>query len=435
MGYNDIIGRTDVAESMVPDQIVNEILQEAPKASVVLSRARRANMTSKKAKQPVLSALPKAYWVNGDTGLKQTTKDEWDQIYMTAEELAVIVPIPNALVDDSNVPLWNEIRPLLAEAIGRKVDDAALFGVDRPASWPQAIIPSAIAAGNTVYKGTGSDLGVDVAMLNQKIAEQGFGVNGFATKPGMQWELVGLRNDSGTPIYTQSLSSTPEQGLYGYPLNECTNGSWISADAELLSADWTKFVVGIRQDITFDLFSEGVISDADGKIVLNLMQQDTKALRVVFRVGFQCAKPLTRVAGFAGYPAGVIQPSTYTVNATVPSASTVVFDKTCGDIQDNITIDNRTIRGDLKYIADWTSQGFDMSKGHHFVCIHFMTETAGASLVAEAVPSQGSPSASFTDDEAVIQVNEKTTAIKITETVSGVPFAKEYPLFVNLRKA
>lgn len=310
-GFANIIGRSD-AEGLLPDQVINEIIQEAPKSSVILDRAKPVRMSSKKAKQPVLSSLPEAYWVDGDTGMKQTTKNAWTGLTITAEELAVIVPIPDAVIDDANVPLWDQIKPLLAEAIGKKVDDAGLFGVDKPASWPTAIIPGAIAAGNTVEAGTGADLGVDVASLGQMVAEDGFGITGFATKPGLQWQLVGLRSETGVPIYTPSLSAGTPAGLYGYPLNEVMNGSWDADAATLLAADWSKFVVGIRQDITYDLFSEGVISDASGKVILNLMQQDTKALRVVFRVGFQVAKPITRVAGGTGYPAGVIVPADVT---------------------------------------------------------------------------------------------------------------------------
>lgn len=310
-GFANIIGRSD-AEGLLPDQVINEIIQEAPKSSVILDRAKPVRMSSKKAKQPVLSSLPEAYWVDGDTGMKQTTKNAWTGLTITAEELAVIVPIPDAVIDDANVPLWDQIKPLLAEAIGKKVDDAGLFGVDKPASWPTAIIPGAIAAGNTVEAGTGVDLGVDVASLGQLVAEDGFGITGFATKPGLQWQLVGLRSETGVPIYTPSLSAGTPAGLYGYPLNEVMNGSWDPEAATLLAADWSKFVVGIRQDITYDLFSEGVISDADGKVILNLMQQDTKALRVVFRVGFQVAKPITRIGGGTGYPAGVIVPADVT---------------------------------------------------------------------------------------------------------------------------
>ena len=38
---------------------------------------RRATMSTKTKALPVLSALPVAYWVNGDTGLKQTSEAAW----------------------------------------------------------------------------------------------------------------------------------------------------------------------------------------------------------------------------------------------------------------------------------------------------------------------------------------------------------------------
>ena len=310
MAYNDIIGTPDVTDAMVPEQTSKEILQEAPGSSVILERARRVPLSKKKAKQPVLSGLPMAYWVDGEAGLKQTTKATWENLTITAEELAAIVPIPDALIDDSDVPLWAEIRPLLAEAIGQKVDDAAIFGADKPASWPTALVPGAIDAGNVLEEGTHADFGADVAALAGMVSEKGVAVNGFASRPGLQWKMVGLRDTTGQPIYTQGLAGSTPNGLYGYPLNEVRNGAWNSEAAELLAADWSKVVVGVRQDITYDLFREGVITDADGKVILNLMQQDSKALRVVFRVGFQIAAPVSRVSNTRAYPAGVLTPAT-----------------------------------------------------------------------------------------------------------------------------
>jgi hypothetical protein len=49
----------------------------------------------------VLSALPVAYWVNGDTGLKQTTDAAWAGLMLEAEEIATILPVPEAVVDDA----------------------------------------------------------------------------------------------------------------------------------------------------------------------------------------------------------------------------------------------------------------------------------------------------------------------------------------------
>lgn len=331
-GYDQIIGRADVADAMLPDQVVNEIIQTAPEDSVVLTRAKKVRMSTKKAKQPVLATLPEAYWVDGDTGLKQTSDATWSGITITAEELAVIVPIPDALISDSNVPLWDQVRPLLKEAIGKKVDRAALFGINKPASWPTGIIPAALNANNRVELGAtipGSTDKYDLASAFLAIAEKaskvGSSVNGFSARPGLSWNLRGLRGADG-----QYLFGSPTQGgapsLFGFNLDEVRNGAWDDRLAVGMAIDWSKFVVGVRQDITYDLFSEGVISDANGKVILNLMQQDTKALRVVFRVGFQVAQPRTRLDGGSfAYPAGVITPSalTYPGSATAVTLGTV----------------------------------------------------------------------------------------------------------------
>lgn len=315
-GFAEIQGRGDLyGPTMLPDQLSREIIQTAPQSSVVMARARKVPMSTKTMKQPVLASLPDAYWVNGDTGLKQTTKMAWSGVSMTAEELAVIVPIPDALIADSTVPLWDEIKPLLVEAVGKKVDEATIFSTDKPASWPSALVPGAIAAGNSVALGTGEDIGVDIATLGERLAIDGFSFNGFISRPGLHWSLVGLRDASGKPIFgtpdqNNLVNGVPTASLYGYPLNEVTTGVWDPADAVLLGADWTKVVIGIRQDITFQMFSEGVISDETGKVILNLMQQDSKALRLVFRVGFQVANPITRLNQDAAtrYPAAVILP-------------------------------------------------------------------------------------------------------------------------------
>jgi len=309
--YDSLISRDDLGGALIPQPVANEIIQEAPGQSVMLQRGRRVTLSSKTLKQPVLSTLPEAYWVNGDTGLKQTTESTWDQVVITAEEIAALVPIPDAVIDDANVPVWAQVKPLLVEAVGKLVDQAALFGTGKPASWPTAVIPAAIAAGNTVAAGTGADLGVDVASLAGLVAKDGFAVNGFASAPGLQWELVGLRNANGTPIYTPSLSAGAPGGLYGFPLNEVTNGAWDPTAATLLSADWSKFVIGMRQDITFKMLDQAVITDDTGKVIFNAPQQDSQIMRVVMRVGFQVANPLTRVNGDAAtrYPAGVLTPA------------------------------------------------------------------------------------------------------------------------------
>lgn len=78
----DAIARNK-AEALIREQLVNTIQQDVPKSSIVMQLGTRlANMTSNQTKIPVLSMLPLAYWVNGDTGMKKTSKQEWDNVYI-----------------------------------------------------------------------------------------------------------------------------------------------------------------------------------------------------------------------------------------------------------------------------------------------------------------------------------------------------------------
>lgn len=296
----------------IPETIATEVIQEAVKQGIVLNRARKVPMSTKTYKQPVLSTLPEAYWVNGDTGLKKTTKMSYRIPVMTAEELAAIAVIPDAVFDDTNIDLWAALKPLIAESIALKIDQAAIFGVDKPASWPTALVPGAVAAGNVVAAGgstaVAGDLGVDVAKLGIKIASNsGYKMRGFVAPLGFEWQMLALRDADGKPLYDSA-----SQALYGrYPVDEMEAGGWADTtpDTLMVGVDWDKCFVGVRQDITIKMLDQAVLSDADGNIIINLAQQDAKAMRIVFRPGFQIFNPATRLTEDTAklYPAGVIR--------------------------------------------------------------------------------------------------------------------------------
>ena len=84
-------------------------------------------MTSNQTRMRVLDTLPTAYWVDGDTGFKQTSMQAWDNVYINAGELAVIVPIPEAVVADADTDLIGEITPRINESIGKRFDAADLI--------------------------------------------------------------------------------------------------------------------------------------------------------------------------------------------------------------------------------------------------------------------------------------------------------------------
>jgi HK97 family phage major capsid protein len=281
--YNSLTDRSD-AGALIPEEVAAAIIQSLPAASVALTSFRRATMSRAQQRMPVLSVLPIAYWVEGDTGLKQTSEINWANKYLDARELAVIIPIPANVIDDSDFDMWGEAKPRLVEAFGAKIDAAALFGSDKPAGWPDSIVEQAIAAGNEYTIGdSGADISVDISELMGLVEEDGFDVNGFWARRKIRARLRSLRDDNGQPIFVQSIQAGTPSVLYGEALSFVQNGSWDNTEA-LIAGDTNAAIIAVRQDITYKLLTEAVISDADGKVVLNLAQQDAVALRATMRV-------------------------------------------------------------------------------------------------------------------------------------------------------
>ncbi|MGE9977184.1 phage major capsid protein [Coprococcus catus] len=297
-GDTSIIDRSG-AESLIPTQESNEIIQGAITQSAVLSRGRRlANMTSRQYKMPVLDMLPIAYFVNGDTGQKQTTKQQWDKKYITAEEIAVIVPIPEAVLDDSEYDIWAEVRPRITEAFGKVIDSAILFGVDKPTSWRNDVVATATAAGTIVTLGSADNL-YDKIMSEDgviaKVENCGYFVNGHMADISMRAKLRGLKNTNGDPLFKSDLQGSTQYALDGSPMVFPNNGAFDKSKALMISGDFSQLVYSIRQDITFKLFTEGVVQNTDGSIAYNLMQNDMVALRAVMRLGWEIPNPINSV--------------------------------------------------------------------------------------------------------------------------------------------
>lgn len=289
-----IIDRTG-AEALIPEENAREIIQGAVAQSAALSMGRRlANMTSKQTKLPVLDALPIAYFVDGDTGQKKTTKQQWDKKILYAEEVAVIVPIPEAVLDDADYDIWGEVRPRIQEAFGKVIDQAIFFSTGKPTNWRAGLVPSATAAGATVALGT-NDL-YDVIMgeggVIAKVEESGFFVSGHLADISMRAKLRGLKDKQDRPLFLASMQQAGNYTLDGSAMTFPRNGAWDPTAALMVSGDFSQLVYSIRQDITFKLFTEGVVQNTDGTIAYNLMQNDMVALRAVMRLGWEIPNPI-----------------------------------------------------------------------------------------------------------------------------------------------
>lgn len=296
MPYNNLISRTD-AQALIPEDVSREIWKNMPKQSAAMTLFQSRRLSRNQQRVPVLSVLPTAYFVNGDTGLKQTTEQNWANKYFNVEEIAAIVPIPEAVLDDADFDIWGEIRPNIEEAIGRTLDAAVFFGTNKPASWPTDIVAAAVAAGNVVARGANNaaagGLAGDFSDLFGTVEADGFDVNGVLATRAYRGRLRQVRDTQGRQQQEiRSMVGTDE--IFGVTVQYPMRGMWptgLSA-AEAIAGDFSEGKLGVRQDITYKILTEAVITDNTGAIQYNLAQQDMVALRVVFRVAWQVSNAI-----------------------------------------------------------------------------------------------------------------------------------------------
>ena len=300
------------AEALMPEEYQREIIQEVTQMSTIMSMGYKApDMARGQRRLPILSVLPTAYFVNpgpqdrGDIGFKRTSRVMWENKYIDAEELAVIVAIPEAVLDDSDYDIWAEVKPKLLEAYGIAFDMAVLYGTNAPAVWPTSIVTAATAANHLIVDdgSTSNDLYDKIMSENgllSKIEEDGFDNSGFVGHLRMKARLRGLRDANGLPIfksiYKEGMQGGTLYNLDGESIMFPKNGA-IDPDRSLMIAgDWSKLMYAMRKDITWKLLTEAVIQDpTTGEILYNLAQQNMVALRSCMRLGWQVPNPINRV--------------------------------------------------------------------------------------------------------------------------------------------
>jgi HK97 family phage major capsid protein len=295
MPFNNILSRSDTA-ALVPEEVANDMLGHvATQTSATLQTFRRVPVASGQVRFPILSALPVAYWVAGDTGLKQTTEEQWSNKFLNIEEMAVIVPVPENVLDDvgddGGFDLWGEVQPDVEIAIGRTLDDATFFGVNAPATFPTSVSAACAAQGtpNTFAEaatqaegGIQDDIDACIALLEP----QGFDPTHIVANRTLRSKLRRARSTIGERLsgVNPDISEYLDLGIV-YPMRGLFPTG--AGRVEAFVGDYSEFVVGVRKDVSFKLLTEAVIQDGSGNIVYNLAQQDMVAMRFTFRVGWQ----------------------------------------------------------------------------------------------------------------------------------------------------
>lgn len=296
------IDRTAAAE-LFQEAVAPRVAEKATESSVVLGSLPVIPMGDKVMRMPVLSALPTAAFLTADQDVKPTSVASWDKVLLTAEEVAVIVPISETVIADSSIDVVAKVTDLIAQEFGRVVDAAALFGTGAPASWPSGgLYGIADTASQTVQQS--AVVADDWNDLFAELEEIGYDVTDvFATKR-VKSILRGQKDGNDSPLYVPTQGGAGVGEVYGVPVKYPSGGAWSDADVLALAVDRSTVTFGLRQDVTIKILSEATLTGFG-----NLAEKDSIAVRAVMRVGFAVANPVTLDTGDQEYGVAALNKS------------------------------------------------------------------------------------------------------------------------------
>jgi HK97 family phage major capsid protein len=318
MPYANVEGRS-ATQALVPEEVANDMLGHvATQTSAVLAQFKKVPVMSGQSRFPILSALPFAYWVNGDTGLRQTTEEQWSNKFLNIEEIAVMVPVPinvlDDVSDDGGFDLWSEVMPDCEIAIGRTLDAAVFFGTNAPSTFPTCIVTDAEARGFEFEEGSSTAEGGVQNDLDETIGQleiAGFDPSGIVANRTLKGKLRRARSTIGERLTGVNPEITEYMGMgISYPMRGLFPTG--AKRAEAFVGDYTEFAVGVRKDISVEFLKEAVIQNSAGEIVVNLAQQRMVAMMLTCRFGWQVSNRIRydQTDETKRYPVGILKSKT-----------------------------------------------------------------------------------------------------------------------------
>ena len=275
------ITKTD-AEALFDEALASELINSLSQSSSALQSLTVIPMGTKTTRIPVLSALPTAAFLAADQDPKPLSEAAWTSKTLTAEEVAVIIPISETVLEDASIDVVARTTQLIVQEFGRVLDAAVFFGTGAPATFPVGGIFGAIAAGNKAQ--ATSDISGDLNAMFGKVEQYGLDVTDVYATRALKAQLRGITTALGTPVYVPSEGAANVGSVYGvstrYPLG------WDSTKAVAMAINDGSAIIGLRSDVKTKILTESSLTGFG-----NLAEKDSIAIRAVMRVAFQIANP------------------------------------------------------------------------------------------------------------------------------------------------
>ncbi|MEE8667232.1 MAG: phage major capsid protein [Bifidobacterium mongoliense] len=303
------ITREDVA-ALIQEEYSNVLLGTVDEQSAAIKAFGTVPLGTKVTNAPVLASLPEAKWVSeaaDATGKKPTSKATWSNKQFIVEEIAVIVPIHEDVLEDATEDLITDITKLGGTAIGKKLDQAVFFGQDKPATWTSDDLFAAATSAGSLFQVAASagkdDLAGSIYQAASAVDDSGADPTAIISAGSLRFKLANLRASDGTAIY-QALSNNGvvADNIAGLDASFARNGSWDNTKALALIADADRVKIGVRQDITVKFLDQATVNG------VSLAETDRVAFRFKARYAYVLGNSMA-ASGTVSKPVAAVIPA------------------------------------------------------------------------------------------------------------------------------
>lgn len=307
------ITRADVA-TLIQEEYSNVFLDAVgdTEGSAVIRAFGTVPLGTKITNAPVLTTLPEAAWVSESStlaaGVKPTSKAVWGNKRFVVEEVAVIIPVHEDVLEDMTEDGLENLSILGGRAIGKKLDEAVLFGQDKPSTWTDLDLLAAATAAGNVFQISATpgedDLAGSIYQAAGAVADSGANPTSILSAAGLRFRLANLRASDGTAILSRTLGGDGSfsDDIAGLRASFVDNGAWDPALATAIVADRTRVKIGQRSDIQVKFLDQATVGG------INLAERDMVALRFKARYAYALGNTLAG-NGANAEPVGAVTPT------------------------------------------------------------------------------------------------------------------------------
>jgi HK97 family phage major capsid protein len=114
------------AELTIPDVMLDLLRDNLYRYSKLITRVNLKSVAGK-ARQNIAGTIPEGIWTESVGKLNELAL-KFNQIEVDGYKVGGFIPVPNSILEDSDLNLANEIMDALGQAIGLAVDKAILYG-------------------------------------------------------------------------------------------------------------------------------------------------------------------------------------------------------------------------------------------------------------------------------------------------------------------